>query len=206
VIVSLQGILISATPLAAVIEVNGIGYEVHVPVTTAERLPAVGKAAKLHIVAVYREDAQSLYGFSKQEERDFFQLLIGRVSGVGPKVAITIMSRLSLPVLRSAILNGDVGLLAKCHGIGKKTAERLVVELKDKIGVEGGGSMGSSNPSESTDASATGQADTRLHDAVLALTALGYKVPEAEKAVRRINAAADNQLTTEELVRRALSS
>lgn len=204
-IVSLQGILISATPLAAVIEVNGIGYEVHVPVTTAERLPAVGQKVKLHIVAVYREDAQSLYGFSDLEEREFFQLLISRVSGVGPKVAITIMSRLSLPVLRSAIQNADVGLLAKCHGIGKKTAERLVVELKDKIGAPTSAALGVSSAAESVGAAADGQRDTRLHDAVLALTALGYKVPEAEKAVRRI-AAADPSLTTEELVRRALSS
>lgn len=205
-IVSLQGVLVSATPLAAVIEVNGIGYEVHVPVTTAERLPAAGKPVKLHIVAVYREDAQSLYGFSTLEEREFFQLVISRVSGVGPKVAITIMSRLSLPVLRSAIQSGDVALLAKCHGIGKKTAERLVVELKDKIGVPAVGTVGGASATDRAGATLTEQVDTRLHDAVLALTALGYKLPEAEKAVRRIVTAGDNELSTEELVRRALSA
>lgn len=204
-IVSLKGILVSATPLGAVVDVNGVGYQVHVPLTTAEKLPAIGKSVMLHTVAVYREDSQSLYGFATEEDRDFFQLLVGSVSGVGPKVALTIMSRLSLPVLRSAIQGGDVALLSKCHGIGKKTAERVVVELKDKIGPAplGGDVVNQSLDGSGVSASRAG--DTQLHDAVLALTALGYKVGEAEKAVRRV-AAGGGSVSTEELVKRALAS
>jgi len=206
-IVSLQGILVAATPLAAIIEVGGVGYEVHVPVTTAERLPALGHAVKVHTVAIYREDSQALYGFATIEERDFFRLLIDHVSGVGPKVALTIMSRLSLPVLRQAIVDGDVGLLSKCHGIGKKTAERLVVELKDKVGL--GGAMGAGGTAISVGGSPTLAGDTRdarVRDAVLALVQLGYKLPDAEKAVRRVVAATNADAGTEELVRRALAS
>jgi Holliday junction DNA helicase RuvA len=205
VIVSLKGILVSATPLGAVLDVNGIGYQVHVPLTTAEKLPAIGKTVMLHTVAVYREDSQSLYGFATEEDRDFFQLLVGSVSGVGPKVALTIMSRLSLPVLRSAIQSGDVGLLSKCHGIGKKTAERIVVELKDKIGLASASAGAVNHSLDGSGFAASGAADTKLHDAVLALTALGYKVAEAEKAVRRIAAEGSN-VSTEELVKRALAS
>src|SRR5690349_5260577 len=133
-ITSIQGVLASATPLHAVIELNGFGYEVHIPVTTAEKLPTPGATVKLHTLAIYREDSQTLYGFSTVEERDFFRLMIENVTGVGPKMALTIMSRLSLPSLESAIRTGDITTLAKCPGIGKKTAERLIVELKAKVG------------------------------------------------------------------------
>ena len=124
-ITSIQGTLATATPLRAVIEVNGLGYEVHVPVTTAEKLPAPGKPVKLHTHVVYREDAHTLYGFHGEAERDFFRLMIEHVTGVGPKMALTIMSKLSLPMLESAIRAGDIGTLAQCPGIGRKTAERL---------------------------------------------------------------------------------
>src|SRR5882724_2318411 len=133
-ITSIQGTLTSASPLRAVIELNGFGYEVNVPVTTAEKLPAPGATVRLHTLVIYREDAQTLYGFASAAERDFFRLMIEHVSGVGPKVALSIMSRLSLPLLEGAIRAGDVTTLAKCPGIGKKTAERLVVELKAKVG------------------------------------------------------------------------
>jgi len=209
-IVSIQGTLVSATPLLAVIETHGLGYEVHVPITTAEKLPHIGSSVKLHTVAIYREDSQALYGFATLEERDLFKLLIEHVSGVGPKVALTIMSRLSLPVLRSAIISADIGLLSKCPGIGKKTAERLVVELKDKIGFVGGGAaVIPPAPAEAGAAvplTSAGALDTRMHDAVLALTALGYKLPDAEKAVRRAASAGGSaSATTEELVKRALA-
>src|SRR3954464_8006907 len=133
-ITSIQGLLSSATPLHAIIELNGFGYEVNIPVTTAEKLPSPGAMVKLHTLVIYREDAQTLYGFTTVAERDFFRLMIENVTGVGPKLALTIMSRLSLPLLESAIRMGDIGTLAKCQGIGKKTAERLVVELKAKVG------------------------------------------------------------------------
>src|SRR5437879_2767727 len=165
-ITSIQGTLASATPLHAVIELNGFGYEVNIPVTTAEKLPSPGATVKLHTLVIYREDSQTLYGFATPAERDFFRLMIENVTGVGPKVALSIMSRLSLPLLESAIRIGDIGTLAKCPGIGKKTAERLVVELKSKVGAPG-----ASDSASTLDASAS-TGSTAHRDAVAALTAL----------------------------------
>src|SRR5438045_9763729 len=114
-ITSIQGTLTAATPLRAIIELNGFGYEVHVPLTTAEKLPQVGAAVKLHTLVIYREDAQTLYGFTTVAERDFFRLMIENVTGVGPKLALTIMSRLSLPLVESAIRMGASGTFATCQ-------------------------------------------------------------------------------------------
>jgi Holliday junction DNA helicase RuvA len=202
-IVSLQGTLISATPSQAIIETSGLGYEVHVPVTTAEKLPAPGAQVKLHTHAVYREDAQTLYGFATLGERDFFRLLIGNVSGVGPKSALTIMSKLSLALLENAIRAGDIATLAKCPGIGKKTAERLVVELKNKLG--GVGLSGAMSTAD-TDESGSVSADRRQPDAVAALTALGYKPADADTAIRRAILALGATATTEQLIKKALGA
>ncbi len=197
-ITSIQGTLISASPLVAVVEVNGLGYEVNIPVTTAEKLPPPGRAVKLHTLAVYREDAQTLYGFAGADERDFFRLLIDKVTGVGPKLALSIMSRLSLPVLQGAIAAGDVAMLAKCPGIGRKTAERLVVELKGLQPAVGpaapGGAASPAGP----------EGAPRLRDAVMALTALGYKAAEADRVVRQAALALGPAATTEQLVKKAL--
>jgi len=203
-IVSIEGKLVSATPVSAIIDVSGIGYEVNIPVTTAERLPQTGERVKLHTHAVYREDAQTLYGFSAVEDRDFFRLMIEKVSGVGPKVALSIMSKLALPVLRSAILNRDVGLLSKSPGIGKKTAERLVVELRDKLGPVGkdaafSGSGGSGDAPDADDSPGG-----RQRDAVMALSTLGYKVADADKAVRKAAQKLGADASTEELIKIAL--
>lgn len=197
--VFIKGTLVEASPLRAVIEINGLGYEVHVPVTTAEKLPAPGQPAHLHTAVIYREDSQTIYGFASAAERDFFRLLIEQVSGVGPKVAISIMSRLSLPLLEGAIAAGDVATLAKCPGIGKKTAERLVVELRSRVG---GGNATNVTASPGTRAGEGG--DTRLRDAVLALTALGYKTADADQAVRRAELALGGKATTEQLIKKAL--
>src|ERR1044072_3634328 len=182
-ITSIQGTLTSATPLHAIVEVNGFGYEVNVPVTTAEKLPQPGATVKLHTLVIYRADSQTLYGFASPEERDFFRLMIENVTGVGPKMALTIMSRLSLPSLESAIRTGDITTLAKTQGIGKKTAERGVFELKSKVGA--------------TDAAVAGVASgeaqpagNSVHsDAVAALIALGYRPADADQAVRRADLA-----------------
>lgn len=198
-ITSIQGVLTAATPLQAVIELNGLGYEVNIPVTTAEKLPQTGAAVKLHTLVIYREDAQTLYGFATPQERDFFRMMIEHVTGVGPKLALTIMSKLSLPLLEGAIRAGDVNSLAKCPGIGKKTAERLVVELKSKVG--GTGLTGGVE----TSAQAAGGGDTRHHDAVLALTALGYKAADADQAVRRAALALGSGASTEALIKKALN-
>ena len=202
-ITSIQGLLTEATPLRAVVELNGFGYEVNIPVTTAEKLPASGAQVKLHTLVIYREDAQTLYGFATPAERDFFRLMIETVSGVGPKLALTIMSRMSLPVLEASIRDGDVASLSKCPGIGKKTAERLVVELRAKVGASGGGSpvAGSTGPG----GAATPPADVPFRDAVMALSALGYKQADADAAVRRAQVALGADATTEKLIKRALA-
>ncbi len=178
-ITSIEGTLSSAGPLRAVIELGGIGYEVNIPVTTAERLPQAGSKVKLHTLVIYREDAQTLYGFASAADRDFFRLMIENVTGIGPKVALSIMSRLSLPLLEGAIRAGDVTTLAKCPGIGRKTAERLVVELKARVG-----SPGSYASAGLPDGSAGGGENSH-RDAVAALVALGYKSADADQAVRR---------------------
>jgi len=195
----LQGKLAEATPVSAIIDVNGVGYELTVPVTTAEKLPAIGSTVKVWTVPVYREDSQNLYGFATTDERDFFRLLVEKVSGIGPRIAISILSKLSVPLLRQAIADGDVALLAKCPGIGKKTAERLVVELRDKVGLPS--STTSTEPSSPT---APGAA-ANVHDAIAAMTALGYKVADADKAVRKAVKNLGEDAATEDLIRAALS-
>jgi Holliday junction DNA helicase RuvA len=197
-ITSIQGVLAEASPLRAVVEVNGLSYEVNVPVTTAERLPRAGSVVRLHTLVVYREDSQTLYGFATADDRDFFRLMIDNVTGVGPKVALSIMSRLSLPLLMGAIRSGDIGTLAKCPGIGKKTAERLVVELKARVGATGDAvhavlAADGSQPARTPHA-----------DAVAALVALGYRVSDADEAVRRASLALGASATTEAMVKKAL--
>jgi Holliday junction DNA helicase RuvA len=198
-ITSIQGLLTSATPLHAIVELNGFGYEVNIPVTTAEKLPSPGATVKLHTHVIYREDAQTLYGFATAPERDFFRLMIENVTGVGPKMALTIMSRLSLPSLESAIRMGDITTLAKCPGIGKKTAERLVVELKSKVG---GVDFGAA-PGSTSETAPSGGSTHR--DAVSALIALGYKAADADQAVRRSALALGADASTEALIKKSLS-
>jgi holliday junction DNA helicase RuvA len=201
-ITTIQGSLASATPLRAVVELNGLGYEVHIPVTTAEKLPQPGAVVKLHTIVIYREDSQTLYGFTTPEERDFFRLLIEHVTGVGPKMALSIMSRLSLPLLESAIRLGDVTTLSKCPGIGKKTAERLIIELRSKLG-----SPSAEIPTSASSRDASLPAgESRVRDAVAALTTLGYKAADADQAVRRALVALGAEATTEQLIKRALGS
>lgn len=196
-ITSIQGTLTSSTALQAIVELNGLGYEVNVPVTTAERLPLPGAQVKLHTLVIYREDAQTLYGFASAAERDFFRLMIETVTGVGPKLALTIMSRLSLPALESAIRSGDIATLAKCQGIGRKTAERLVVELKSKLG--------GTDAAVASVAGETPGPRGNHRDAVGALVALGYKTADADEAVRRAALALGPDASTEALIKRALN-
>jgi len=202
-ITSISGILVSATPLRAIIETGGFGYEVHIPVTTAERLPSPGQATKLHTLAVYREDSQTLYGFSTEEERDFFRMLVEKVTGVGPKMALSVLSKLSLQTLKGAIAAGDVALLAKCPGIGKKTAERLVIELRDKLNPADLGTVSSSSAS-ATSASGPAPVENKIRDAVMALVALGYKAADADKSVRQAWVAVGPSASTEALIKKAL--
>jgi Holliday junction DNA helicase RuvA len=200
-IATIDGILTEASPLLAVIEINGWGYEVNIPVTTMEKLPSVGKSVKLFTVVVYREDSQTLYGFHNREDRDFFKILVFKVSGIGPKIALSIMSKLSVSVLKNAIAASDIGLLSKCPGIGKKTAERLVVELRDSVSVVDN----ANDQLRSYDKDKNSlDVDYRIQDAVMALVALGYKAPVADKNVRRALRELPAEASTEEIIRSAL--
>lgn len=201
-IVSIEGRLEKASPLYAVISTNGIGYLVTVPITTASKLPHVGATVKLHTRAIYREDTQALYGFSGEEERDFFSLVVDKVSGVGPKVAISLMSKLDLDSLASAIVSENAALIAKTPGIGKKTAERIVIELKDKIAHLAGEAGASPRVARSSIDPTTTQTE---RDAILALSALGYKTAEASKSVKAAMKKLGPKAHTEELIRAALN-
>ncbi|MGF1453015.1 MAG: Holliday junction branch migration protein RuvA [Opitutales bacterium] len=198
----LEGTLEEAGPLRAVLNVGGVGYEVHLPVSSAARLPAIGASVRVLAYPVYREDSATLYGFTEAADREIFRLLVEKVNGVGPRLALGILSRLDASGLRHAISGGDVKALSACPGVGKKTAERLIVELRDKMGPS------QSLSSVSVSGTATGQPAgpvTPEADAVAALMALGYKGPEAEKAVSRASEALKGTTaTTEALVRAAL--
>jgi Holliday junction DNA helicase RuvA len=195
-IAHLQGTVAEASPTHVIIDCHGVGYSVFIPVSSYDKLPVVGGAVKLltyhHVIA--QDGAHQLYGFATPEEREMFLLLIS-ISGIGPKLACNILSSSSIPALRSAIATADVKALSSLRGIGKKTAERLVLELKDKVGV----------PAEVPGhAKPTTPADQRLTDAVLALIALGYKQAEASKAVQTAAGSVASDAPLEELVRAAL--
>jgi len=207
----LEGKLVECQLNLAVIQTGGIGYEVHVPLTTSEKLPALGETVRLHIQATYREDSQTLYGFIDRESRDFFRMIVDKVSGIGPKIALNLLGSLSLPTLKNSIAQGDVGMLSKAQGLGKKTAERIVVELKDKVlpkGLSGGSSApvvsGTAVDVNETTAVSQNQDIGAYSDAVSALLTLGYKATEADQAVRRAADSLGKNCTTEELIRQAL--
>lgn len=181
-----------------VLDVSGVGYEVHIPITTAEKVPAAGNECRLFIHAVYREDNASLYGFAEKSDRDFFRLLVEKVSGIGPKIGIAILSRMSVEHLRNAIANADVTTLSKCPGIGKKTAERLIIELKDKVGL-------SNSAPGSTAENSISMGSNALQDAVTSLIVLGYKQADADKLIRKAASQLSSDASVEELVKVALS-
>lgn len=205
-IVSLNGKLIEAGIFRAVIECAGVGYEVNIPVSTAEKLPDIGGNVRLFTLQTFREDGQSLYGFFTAEERDFFKLLVEKVSGIGPGTALKIFSRLSLPVLQNAIQNSDIAQLSQCPGIGKKTAERLVVELRDKIGIVKKSAASAGTPGNAGTLAPAPEAPSAQADAVAALTALGFKLDQADKAVRQALQKCGASASTETLVRVALGN
>lgn len=193
----LHGKLVDALPTQVVLEVNGVGYEVLIPLSSYDKLPSPGQEVRLLTHLVVREDAHVLYGFSSTGERDLFRLLITSVSGVGPRIALNVLSGLSVTAFRGAVMSGDVKALSKVSGVGRKTAERIVVELKDKIGVGGAWEAASEERGLSV-------GDQKLNDAVLALVALGFRQPEAQEAVRQALAMLGSQATVEDLVRACL--
>jgi Holliday junction DNA helicase RuvA len=197
VITFLQGKLIDALPTQVVVEAGGIGYEVLIPLSSFDKLPAPGQPVKILTQLIVREDAHILYGFMSAAERDLFRLLINSVSGIGPKTALNILSGMNAVAFRGAVANSDVKSLSQISGVGKKTAERIVVELRDKIGAVGALEAASAKHSLSPD-------DQKTNDAILALMALGFKQVEAHDAVRAAQAMLGANATVEQLVRACL--
>lgn len=201
----LQGILLSKGEAEVLLDVQGVGYEVEVPASTLYQLPDPGQSLVLHIHFVVREDAQHLYGFLDLKERSLFRLLI-KVNGIGPKLALGIMSGMESARFAAAVTKDDVNALVKLPGVGRKTAERLIIELRDKLKqweLEHG-----TAPQAAAAMTRTRQQDT-FQEAEAALISLGYKPQEASRAV--VHAATqlegdEKQPATEQLIRVALKS
>ncbi len=199
----IRGILVEKTPGQALVECAGLGYEIDIPYTTFFHLPESGQEVTLHTHFAVREDAQSLYGFAAKLDRDLFRLLI-KVNGVGPKLAVGILSGLDAQQFIRCVEAKDTNALVKLPGVGKKTAERLLIEMADRIGqLEGQfvpmspGATGAGGPA--SDQVVTGP-DPR-EEAEAALIALGYKPQEAAKAISKV---AEEGATSETLIRLAL--
>jgi Holliday junction DNA helicase RuvA len=192
-IARLRGKVIEAYPNRLVVDVHGVGYEVLVPLSTFDRLHAVeGLEVDLRTHLHIRETAHTLYGFATEEERDVFLMLIERVSGIGPAIAMAVLSGLPVERFKSCVVAGNVAELSRIKGLGKKTAERIVLELKDKVGV-----------TDTWQDAAAGAVSPSAADAELALIALGYKQVDARKAVRKV-LEEDAGAAVEALVRGAL--
>jgi holliday junction DNA helicase RuvA len=192
----LDGKLISALPTQAVVDVSGIGYEVFIPLSSYDKLPAVGQPIRILTHLAVREDAHVLYGFMTAPERDLFRLLVNNVSGIGPKLALAVLSGMSVNNFKAAVVNSDVISLSKISGLGKKTAERIILELKDKLGVAAAWEAASAIHAPTPE-------QEQANEAVLALIALGYKQVEAHKAVRDLQEKGEAK-SAEELVKLAL--
>ena len=193
----LHGKLVEALPTQVVVDVNGVGYEALIPLSSFDKLPQPGGDVKLLTQLVIREDAHVLYGFASSAERDLFRLLINNVSGIGPKTALNILSGMNPVAFRGAVASSDVKSLSQISGVGKKTAERIVVELRDKVGAAGAWEASSAARSLSA-------ADQKINDAVLALMALGFKQIEAHDTVRAAQTMLGVAATVEQLVRASL--
>ncbi len=175
----LRGRLAESLPNFAIVDVNGVGYHVLIPLSTYDKLPQQGAEVKLLTHYHVTDRDHTLYGFITGEERDLFRLLIDRVSGIGPKMGLAVLSGLPVAAFKDSVIREDVAALARISGVGKKTAERIVLELKDKVGVVGAWQE-AKTPASSDPAKAA------QNDAVLALIALGYKQGEAQKAVQHL--------------------
>lgn len=187
----LRGRLVSKQPPALALDVGGVGYELEAPMSTFYSLPAVGESVTLHTHLVVREDAHLLYGFSSPEERQLFRDLL-RVSGVGPKIGLALLSGMNVKAILLCIEAQDVDALVRVPGIGRKTAERLLIEMRDRIRTLGAGAL----PAGAV-ASPVGPAA----EAFAALVALGYKPPEVTRLLAGVN---KEGCGTEDLIREAL--
>ncbi len=192
----ITGILKTKSPTEILVEVNGIGYTISIPLSTYEKLAAPGTTVSLRTHFYVREDAMLLYGFYTEEERRLFRLLIS-VSGIGPKIAQSTLSGMNVEELKSHIIGGNVNALTAIPGVGRKTAERLIVELRDKVGK-------SANEQEFVSFSGTADSAMRF-EALQALTSLGYNQQIAEKAIRTVlKEAGSSAISLEQLIKLAL--
>jgi Holliday junction DNA helicase RuvA len=189
----LRGILAHKAPPLLLLDVHGVGYEIEAPMTTFYNLPAVGSEVKLHTHLVVREDAHILFGFSSEADRALFRSLI-RVSGVGPKLALTLLSGLTADQFQRAIHENDTHALIRLPGVGKKTAERLIIEMRDRLPEFGGAALDVS-------INISAAANSPKQEAISALCALGYKPQDATKMVQNI--VSDGQ-RCEDIIRLAL--
>jgi len=189
----LEGRLIEKNPTLAVVDINGVGYGVNIPLSTYEKLNNIGERVKLLTYQHVREDTLQLYGFLTPEEKETFKLLL-TVSGIGPKSALGVLSCISVEDFQRSILEEDIDVLTSISGIGNKTAQRLVVELKEKLGKMDlkGLKVGE-------------RIDTEEDEAISALVSLGYTRLEAKRAIQQVMGKSKGKLSVEELVKKALS-
>ncbi|MFM7181635.1 MAG: Holliday junction branch migration protein RuvA [Verrucomicrobiales bacterium] len=194
----LRGSIARNLPNLLWLDVNGVGYAVHVPMGSFDA-KVEGEKVQVLTHLIVREDAHTLYGFPSEEAREIFLLLIERVTGVGPKMAMAILGGLSVGDFKDAVVSGDLARLSKISGVGKKTAERIVLELKDKVGVTEVWKLAAASKGNPAEAAA--------NDAVLGLLALGYKQADALNAVRKVlpDLSKDGQIPApDEIIRSAL--
>ena len=196
-IVFLDGVLEEKEPTRVVVNVNGLGYEAAIPLSSYDRLPAIGQRLHLLTILVVREDAHLLFGFMTADERDAF-LRLTSISGIGPKLGLAVLSGLSVRDLQAAVANGDVKRLSGISGIGKKTAERLVLELRDKFSK---GELMAAAPGGNP----ASPANAKLRDVLLALLSLGYKQADAQRMVQAIAADISPDTPLEVILRQVLS-
>jgi Holliday junction DNA helicase RuvA len=196
VITFLEGRLAAALPTQAIVDVNGVGYEVFIPLSSYDKLPVPGQPVRILTHLHVREDAHILYGFMTAAERDLFRLLVNNVSGIGPKLGLAVLSGMSVGNFKAAVVNSDVTTLSKISGVGKKTAERMVLELKDKVGVTAAWEAASAGHAPSPE-------QEQANEAVLALIALGYKQIDAHRTVHDLQQK-NPEKSAEDLVRLAL--
>lgn len=197
----LRGILLESSFSQVIIDVNGVGYEVNIPLSTFDKLPLEGGETALFVHTAVREDAITLFGFATKEERELFKILIG-VSGIGGKLANAILSAMAVENFVGAVKSGQASILSKIPGVGKKTAERLIVELKDKLDNFDTVAVG-----VKADGSKLSQGDTQaIDDVITALTQLGYKRDQATSVVQKLVSEIDGEFKAEELLRYALQN
>lgn len=193
----LAGILAEKSLTSATIDVGGIGFQLLVPLSTSQKLPQAGEKVKLLTHHVVREDAQLLFGFASEEERALFKLLLG-VSGIGPKSALVVLSGLGIRELKKAIVDGSVPALTAIPGIGRKTAERVIIELREKVVIEGRSETEGPH-------TALSKHDALVQDSLRALVSLGYSKQNAKAAIQKVLAERGNDhLNAESLIRESL--